>query len=367
MINNIPLPLRYRRSPSPGWPEVEPLYPISVSLDMSLTPLSTARITLPLGADLQRGDYVKLFTLNGDAGMFRVTSYELIFENNTAEYELEHAISEVGDWIVLAKYDSRVTVRTAIRRLFYGASGASPNYGGDFWELGDDSILPEDIYVELSADHEDVLSCMLDIMEAVPDIWMEFEYPGTMTIPPASAYKWKINFKKDDGQTWAESETVGRLGQNIASASVSYDDTDLCTEVYYDFEDTWRSYSAPAEIIAQYGTVRRSISTSGESSLDRAKYVAQEYLRMNQEPKVHIEISGEDLMRISGSSADELILGKPYRFYIPERDITIQRRITGLSWADVYDNLASVNVTLGDDDPSLWAFMNEKRRKLKKK
>lgn len=369
MYTNIPLPLRYKRTYSEGaginWTKVEPLYPISVSIDLSLVPLSTARIVLPLKDELNFGDYVRLFTMSGEAGLFRVTGCEYIFENSTAEYELEHAVSEVGDWIVTAKYDTKVTVRTAINRLFNGESGASANYLGDLWELGDVSALPNDIYVELSVDRDDVLSSMLEVLEAVPDVWMEFEYPDRRNFPTPA--KWKINFVKDDGETWAESETVGRLGQNIASASVTYDFTDLCTRVHYDFDDTWRSYTAPDEYIQKYGQVRRSISTSGESSLDRAKYVAQEYLRMNQEPKVHIEIGGEDLMKISGSTADELILGKPYRFYIPEKDITIQRRITALSWGDVYGDPANVNVTLGDDDPSLWAFMNEKRRKLKKK
>lgn len=352
-MNSIPFPRTYDKNLY--YESVEIIHPIQVSIDLNITPLSTATIVMPRDKPLNRSGYIELFTASGSAGFFRIRSPEIVYENDTITYELEHAVAEVGDWLVKTKQEGSMNAKTALRRIWRGTDSTSTsddNYRGDKWQLGDMTSIG-DITVELSVDHEDVLSAMLDVMDALPGIYMQFDF----TTSP-----WTINFVSRENPV-VQDYAYGRLSRNVSSATVTYDDTDLCTRVYYEYGDTWRTYTSPAEITDLYGIVERTVSTSGESSLARAQYVAKEFLRKNREPKIAIQISGQELSAITGVSEDKLEIGKLFKLYVPELETDAARNITALSWANVYDDPLGVEVTLGDEDPTLWGYIRYLNKK----
>lgn len=332
------------------------IQPISVSIDEDITPVSSATIVMPMDHEaITRKHVVQLFTPNGETAMYRIRSVEVNHGADTVTYQLEHMFAEVGDWVVMAKQSGSYAAATALRRLWRGADASDTSddsYLGGKWQIGDLTSL-SGITVELEAANRDnLLSSMLEVMDACPGKYFEFNF---------SEYPWIWNISSMDFSA-VQDHTYGRLSRNVSSAVVSFDYTDLCTRVRY-YYDQWRYYTAPAEIIEKYGTVNEKVSVSGAESLARAQFIAKEHLRKHQEPRISISIDGADLYSITGATVDKMKIGKLFTLYVPELDTDVQRNITRLSWPDVYGDPYRVSVTLGEDDPSLWAYLKTIKKK----
>lgn len=330
----------------------EQIHPVRLSVDLSLTPVSTASIELPIGEEIGVRRFVEIFTSIGSVGFFRARGPQMVFGEGTSTTELEHAIAEVGDKLVRTKVEGEMTIRAAMRAVF-------ANYNGSMWQLGSLAALNNSSSntIDVSYDHEDVLSAMLSVLEYDEDVCMDFDFSTT---------PWTINFRKIDDTTGV---TEGRLTTNIGSASVTYDDTDLCTVAYYQYEGgNWGYVSASSLYPAsydKYGGVHKTVDTESGDSQAVAKTKAKKFLARNHEPKVSIEIQGDDIHAITGNADDELYLGRMYRLVIPDYNLRVERYITGLSWDDVLGNPTAVTVTLGDDDPALWGYLRSLTKKKK--
>ena len=331
------------------------IYPISLSIDESITPVSTASMVMPRSEIYGRNHVFKLFKVNGLAGYYRIRSSSVDYNNDTVTYELEHMIAEVGDWCILQKHSGSYTAANAIRRLWRGSDASSTSddsYRGSHWQLGSLSWLTET--VELDAENRsNLLSSMLDVLDGLPDIFMTFDF---------SVYPWTVDFASLSNNVLNVDVKHGRLSRNIGSAQVSLDYTDLCTRVRY-YYDSWHYNTADEAHISQYGIVESKVDVSDADSSARAQYIAKEYLRKNQEPRISISMSGEDLYSITGVPQDKFELGRYFSLFVPELGADIVRNITRLTWNDVYGDPLSVSVTLGEEDPSLWAYL----KKIKKK
>lgn len=323
--------------------ERTPVCPISMSVDLTLTPLSSASIVLPIGEEIPTRSYVEIFTSIGSAGIFRARSPEIVYGEGTSTTELEHAITEIGDWIIRGKVEGNYTVRAAMRAVF-------AEYHGTKWQLGSVAALDNssDTKIDISYDHENCLSAMLSVLENQENAVMRFNF---------STSPWTVYFE-DIGSV--AGVTYGTLNNSIQTASVSYDDTDLCTYAYYQYGGgSWATFSAAQQYRDLYGRIEKVVDTDSNDSQDVAKNKARKYIKRNHEPRVSIEISAQDLHAITGNPDDEITLGKRYHLFIPEYNVDIERYITALSWEDALGSPTSVTVTLGDDDPELWAYMRK--------
>lgn len=332
------------------------IYPIKLAINETMVPVSTATMVMPREAELFGRNYVfKLFTAAGVSGYYRVQSFDIDYSSDTVTYQLEHMIAEVGDWCIMQAHSGNYAAATAIRRLWRGsdASGTSDDsYRGDHWVLGDMTVM-DGVTVELEASNRaNLLTSLLDVMDGLPGIYMDFDY---------SEYPWIIDFSSMSASAYQD-RAHGRLSRNISSANVSFDFTDLCTRARYVYSGTWRVYNAE-EQQGLYGIVEGTASTSGASSLARAQYMAKEFLRKNQEPRISISMSGQDLYAITGITPDRLKIGKLFTLFVPELDTTITRNITSLKWNDVYNDPLNVSVTLGEEDPTLWAYLKSIKKK----
>ena len=204
MIENIPLPRLLNAS---GGTE-RTIHPVSVSINLNITPLSDASMILSPEESLPARGYVELFTCMGSAGVYRVRSPQDAYGMDTTMAELEHAIVEVGDYLVLHKYDEMMAANTAMQTIF-------SHYRGTKWQLGSVSALGTD-QIAVQANYDRVLEAMLALLEQKPNCMMSFDF---------STSPWTVNIVAKGTTVAAE----GRLSRNVTYAKVIYDDTELCT------------------------------------------------------------------------------------------------------------------------------------------
>jgi len=320
------------------------IYPISLTITQNIVPLSTASITLRRGDELPSRSYVELFTPYGSAGMFRVRSPHNVYGDDYSTAELEHMVAEVGDYVVKGEYSQMMAANTAVKTVF-------GHYKGSHWQLGSYSAIGTGS-IALEAKYESVLNILLSIMEQVPDCMMTFDFSVT---------PWRLNIVKQGTSVVAE----GRLSRNVRSATVTYDDSELVTRVWYqtfskDKEgksvSTW--VSKDADTLKTYGVVESSVSTSVDMTTAEINATVNNYLKAHKNPKTSVSIQASELNRITGERVDKFLIGDLMRLAIPDYNITVELNITSIMWSDVYNKPDSVMVHLGDEEDTVVTFLH---------
>lgn len=390
MIENIPLPRLLNDS---GGTE-RYINPIQVSINLEIIPLSYASMTLPKGESLPARGYVELYTCMGSAGIYRVRSPQDAYGSGVTTAELEHAVVEVGDFLVVDEYDEMMDAVSAMTAVFR-------HYRGSKWTLGDISALGHD-HIALEAKYVRVLEAMLAILEQKPDCMMTFDF--------STSPRWTINIVKRATTVAAE----GRLARNVNYARVTYDDTELCTRAYYEKEATTdeandyyptfdqsknynknayvkysgKLYQLPsghaagvtwanttktavtdvptsvwayvdADTIGTYGLIEREVQTGSNYTAEEALYVAQEYLRTHKHPRISVEISLEELSSITGETLDTFAIGKLCRLALSDYNVTVEKTISSLSFPNVYGSPRSINATLAEEEDTTINFIHD--------
>lgn len=317
------------------------IHPLSLSITENITPLSTASISLLQEEALPPRSYVELYTPYGSAGMFRVRNPRDAYGDDTTSAELEHMISEVGDYVVKEEISEMVPAAQAIARLFH-------YYEGRVWALGDiEQIGFDEVAVEI--DHESVLDGILDIMSQCPDCYLQFDF---------SQQPWRINVARKSSTVVAE----GRLSRNVASATVSYDDTELITRLWYkDYtnsdEGEWTFIDS--ETIEDYGIIEGKVSTSADMTDAEKWRTIETYLYEHRHPSVSITIQAAELSRITGERMDQFRIGDRMRIALPDYNFRESEIITKVEWSDVINAPNSVNLTLGDEEDTVVKYLHD--------
>lgn len=308
---------------------VKGISPIKMSVDLTITPLSYSTVQLPRGESLPRGGYVEVYTSMGSVGYFRIRSPQETFGEDITVSELEHAIVEVGDYIVRATISNQTMTATQAFQTIWG------HYRGSKWQLGDISALGNEEMI-LDADHENVLEMLLSILGRHPDCMMSFAF---------NTSPWTVSVV----QRGTTVEAEGRLSRNIKSAKVVYDDSELVTRCFYKYgQSSWGVMNAST--IGQYGVVERVAPIESGLTQEQAQEKATVYMEKHKRPKVSVTLQAEDLSAITGEPLDAFSVGKLCRLALPEYNVIIERVITEISWDDVYDSPESITVTLEDEE-----------------
>lgn len=304
---------------------------VSASIVETLAPLSTASITLPADETIPIRYFVKMYTPNGKAGIFRSRVPEEAYQSDTCTIELEHALSEVGDYVItedLSVNDAANVVAAQIMSY----------YRGTLWTLGTVEATEN---IKATLDNANVLNALGDLMAALPAYMMTFDFD---TMP------WRINIVARPTQVSAE----GRLSRNVESAVIERDDTELCTRVYM---DKLPNGHLDADTISTYGVVERYITGDDATTEAEALTIAQKYLDLRKNPTITITISAQDLHQITGDPLDKIQLGTMYRLSLNDDSIVYEKLVTQLEWGDVYGRPAEVTVTLADEATNLSSVM----------
>lgn len=320
--------------------------PIKLSLTLSIVPLSYASMQLPWGESLPARGYVEIFTPMGSAGFFRVRSPQEAYGDDIVTSELEHAIVEVGDYLVLGSYNEMMSAKTAMQTIF-------SHYRGSKWQLGNVDALGNG-QIALQTDHDRVLGAMIALLEQKPDCMMAFDFSTT---------PWTVNIVSRGTTVSAE----GRLSRNVNSAKVAYDDTELVTRCYYEYSVPGSGSTEPSsawayvdtDTISRYGLVERTAPTNGAYTQTEARAAAVAYAEKHKNPRVSVSISAEELSSITGEDFDTFVIGKLFRLALLDYNITIEQVITGLSWGDVFDAPEDVTVLLEDEEDTTVTFLHD--------
>ena len=315
--------------------------PVSLNIQENIVPLTTASMIILQEDAIPDRSYVELFTVNGSAGIFRTRAPEASYgSGKTVTISLEHAICEVGDYLVRNEGDQEQKTLAAALQHFFGY------YSGSKWQLGTVSATGN---VIVQDNYQSVLSAMISAIAQIPSAMMTFNFSST---------PWTINVVSRETTVSAE----GRLSRNVDSARIKRDDSSLCTRVWLEGLGTNGAIGKmDADTIGTYGVVERKLSGSGYTQA-QAQTVANNYLAKHKRLRYTITINALDLSRITGETLDRIAMGKLYRLAIPEDNVTVEENVTAITWPDVYGKPESCTVTLAEEAETSITFLQEQQQ-----
>ena len=213
-----------------------PLEALDASVQLNIDGASSsASIRLATGTNVDGRAYVEMYTVQGSAGIFRTRSPQIGYGGQNTTLQLEHAINELGDFIITDKIEKEMTLKDAMKKIFeyYGKKSS-------MWALGtvdspnDPDTDDKAVKCVLSVDYDNCLDAIESIMEQYPFMMLTYNFS---TIP------WKLNVKNKPTVAQAQ----GRLSRNVKSATVTRDDSEMFNRVYAQKKDgKYGKIDAPA-------------------------------------------------------------------------------------------------------------------------
>lgn len=317
---------------------------IDASVKESIVPLSYATVQLAENESIPAKSYMELFTPNGSAGVFRTKSRPDGYGDSRPVLELEHAVTEVGDFLVREDIEQEMSLSAAFARLF-------SHYRGNLWQLG---AVPFTDPVIVDMGYEPVLQGMLLVLEQIPKYYLTFDFTTT---------PWTLSVAERDTVVSAE----GRLGRNVKSAMVTPDDTEFCTRVYMKGLPLKPGQGSDelgyidADTISVYGVKENRLDGSDSITQEQAIRKATAYLNKRKKPKLGISISGTDFSSVTGEPLDRIAIGKLYRLAVPKHKTTVEENITGIEWRSVYQKPNQVEIELSEEADPTVDFLQQQR------
>lgn len=303
--------------------ERERLNPVSLRIDLTLAPLSTAEMILAPDAPIVVvGDLIELYTIHGSVGIFRVQQMERTYTGET-RLSLEHGLVTMSDSIIPGKLDGE-NVTAAGPALWEIMSYQTT------WQLGTVET-GEEPQLTWSYDYSNVLESITDIVDQLPEYMLTYDQ---RSLP------WTLNVVRMDDTPSCEC----RLSRNLASLSVQTDRSELCTRLYIPGLDA----PLEADTIAQWGVVARSMTGDEGLTEDDLRQRGQQYLEKHKNPSITVTLDAFDLHEATGEDLDYFRLGRMCRVCLPDYSMTINQRVTQISYPDVYSEPEHVEITLAD-------------------
>lgn len=309
--------------------EVRRLHPKTQSAEINLEPLSVATLALQAGEGVRVRDFIELYTSRGTAGIFRVKEPNNGYGTYTDTVSLEHGVCVLGDGIIPAEG----TITGTPREVFTFLMGyqAAKIDGVPMWALGDVEA-PDTEKITYDYRHSNTLHALLDVLDMLDGYMMAFDQ---------SAFPWVLHIRKIETEPSCE----GRLGRNINTAHVTIDDSELCTRVYCErLQGGYMQLTDEPE----WGIVEHSLEFDEEIPLEKVEEECRKYLEARKEPAVSVEIDGLELAAVTGEALDAFDVGRVMRLALPAYGVTINERITAISYAEMIGQPETVRVYLAN-------------------
>ena len=322
-----------------------PLEALDASVTLNIDGASSsASIRLPQGTNIDGRAYIRMYTVQGFAGIFRTRSPQIGFGGSSTTLQLEHAINELGDYIIAEKIvpKKKMSLKSALQKIF-----KYYNEKSNLWTLGSQIDNPADTDIEdweadciLEADYDNCLDVLESVMEQYPSMMLEFDF---------SSRPWKLNVRNRSRVVTAE----GRLARNVKSATVTRDDSELFTRVYMDgYKNNDGKYGSYTSKSAKdkYGLIETVITGSGDVTAEVAQRTVKSYMRNHKNPKISVTIDAIELCNITGETFDRFSIGKLCRLALPDYGETVSETITSLAFPSIYKSPNSCTVTLNSEE-----------------
>lgn len=351
--------------------EITRLHPDRLSVDLSLSPLSTASMSVSQDeATISPGQFVELYTVIGSAGVFVVKSVSYDPDMRRQDVEMEHSLATLANSLMEGEELEREgTARELLSELLACQSRR-------MWVLGDVEV-PDETTLKWTCDYSNVLQSIVNLMEQLPTYMLRLDQ---------SAIPWILGVVEMP----TEDDCECRLTRNLESLLVEFDRTDLCTRLYIRgmakvkkeeeeepgdnvfIEDTEEedgeeeleplspdfklpptetlvevySETLEADTIATWGIVERVLEADMELPRDELIRQGRLYLEERKNPAITISMDAFDLYQATGELFDRFYLGRMCRVCLPEYGAVLRHRVVALTFPDALGEPERVTVTL---------------------
>lgn len=312
--------------------EIRRLEPAEMKLSLNLTPPSTADMTVPFDTanPIPIRAWVRLYTIHGDAGIYRVSASDTEYDSEEQRLTLEHGLTSLHDTVIpsLADREADSEVKKTAGEMLSWLLAKQPS-GAAHWQAGSCAASEN---VILDQNGSSLFEMLLEMLDQLP----EYDLTTDQT-----SYPWTVSIVPKQQAVTAE----GRLSRNLGSVRVTYDDSELCTRVY--MPGLSGGYM-DADTQSLYGVVEQSNYLSTDLERGEATRIATRYLEKRKEPAISVELDAVDLSKATGETIDAFLIGKKFRLTIPSYGLIVDQWITGIEYEDVYSDPEHVTLTLGN-------------------
>lgn len=327
------------------------LRPVSMELDLQTDGQSTASMVLDdESPDVAIGSWIQIWAPNGEMCVMYVKNRRKDYVTGNLSLSLEHTFGLLQGMVVFGEVTAETmsgttgattcTVSQAINYLLGQQTETLWTlYSCDFSDEQGWKFTNSDIYSDLNS-----------LTDAIMDCQWEFDQ---------TVFPWRLSLKALP--TTATMEM--RRNRNLETLQINLDRSGMYTRVY----PTGKSnLHITGDYIdnntATYGVIANVITDSTIASEGLLYAWAQKQLMKNSVPKVSVNISGYDLSQATGESLDKLVIGRMCRIPLPEYGMTVNERLTELSWQDCINMPESVQATLANELKTITGVLNEKAR-----
>lgn len=310
--------------------EVCRLHPVTLSINERLVPPHDASMTLPPGEGAPFHALVELYTIDGSAGFYRVSSASESYVD-TGDVDLEHSAAILGDAIIPGEGKYSGTCAEVLTAML--ANQTTLINGQKPWVLG---TCAKSASIEYAYDCNNILSAMTEVVGDEKDGYA-LEFDDTHGFP------WRVNVVSVE--TTASCE--GRLSRNLESVSVSISDDEFCTRIYCKSLPEPHYIDGPT--VGVWGIITKTITAGEGVTAESLQSYITRYLEDHKNPRNSIEINGVDLATATRESLDSFRIGRLFRLALPDYGVKMEERILVRSITDVYGDPRGVRLTLASN------------------
>ena len=310
--------------------EVCRLHPVTLSINERLVPPHDASMTLPPGEGAPFRAWVELYTTDGSAGFYRVSSASESYVS-TGDVDLEHGAAILGDAIIPGEGKYSGTCAEVLTAML--ANQTTLINGQKPWVLG---TCAKSASIEYAYDCNNILSAMTEVVGDEKDGYA-LEFDDTHGFP------WRVNVVSVETSASCE----GRLSRNLESVSVSISDDEFCTRIYCKSLPEPHYIDGPT--VGVWGIITKTITVGECVTAESLKSYIVRYLEDHKNPRNSIEINGVDLATATGENLDLFRIGRLFRLALPDYGVKMEERILVRSITDVYGDPRGVRLTLASN------------------
>lgn len=315
--------------------EVARLQPSSLTVSLSLTPISTASMVLSSPQDVEPDmrQYVEIYGDDGESmGIFRIVQISTTY-GTSKTISLEHAITTLEDSITGADITLEGTMQDVLSAVLSCQTVAH-------WQLGQVDDTKDDYSIAVS--YSNCLQVLQEAARQADDCYLAFDQ---------SSYPWTVSLLYKPATVASEC----RITRNIEDVSISLDDSALCTRVYSEYlADGYLD----ADTVSTWGVIAKTIQLEEDDTAEKNLEIAQKYLDECKNPAVSINIGAIQLSELTGEPLDAFIVGTLCRVALPDWGIAVDERIISLTYSDLVSDPRRVRLVLSSAQDNTAKTLN---------
>ena len=312
------------------------LHPALLSVPDPLRGVGESQMTLTeLEPDIAMHDWMELYTQEGSAGMWRVTSMAWSVRKERI-ITLRHGIDTLSDSVWRAQIDFDGTVSSFLTAL----QGYQTT---KYWQLG--QVDDTGAYKRQGINY----TRLSDLLNELGDNKPEYAFQYDFTTTP-----WTLSYRALPVSAEAEC----RLARNISTCRITYDDSEFCNRLYMSWSvktatttgdnitTTIRTYNDTASQ-SVYGIIEKTANVEDADEPSPDAWAAR-FLAERKEPRALIEIEGLELERLTGLTWDRFSRGRMIRLALADYGVTINARAANVIHPDALGRPSLVQLELSN-------------------